>query len=75
MLFRSAVNSHFHFDHIGSNHIFEPVRAYIDAYVCGIARRGLTRADVGAQMDEDMFKGGYPEGFLPDQFLEVGEGK
>lgn len=63
-----AVNSHFHFDHIGSNHIFEPVRGYIDAYVCGIARRGLTRADVGAQMDEDMFKGGYPEGFLPDQF-------
>lgn len=63
-----AVNSHFHFDHIGSNYIYEPVRSCTDEYVSAIAKRGLTREDVGAQMDEDMFKGGYPEGFQPDQF-------
>ena len=63
-----AVNSHFHFDHIGSNHIFEPVNSCVDSYVSGIAKRGLTCADVGAQMDEDMFKGGYPQGFAPDRY-------
>lgn len=63
-----AVNSHFHFDHIGCNYIYEPVYSCTDTFVSGIAKRGLSRADVGAQMDEDMFKGGYPQGFTADKF-------
>lgn len=63
-----AINSHFHFDHIGNNHAFEPVYNYADEYVRHIAETGLRRADVGNQLDADMFKKGYPKGFNPDTF-------
>lgn len=63
-----AINSHFHFDHIGNNHTFEPVYNFTDAYVQRVAEQGLCREDTGAQMDEDMFKHGYPPGFDPDTF-------
>lgn len=63
-----AVNSHFHFDHIGNNWAFEPVYSCVDAYVKKVAENGLCREDVGAQADEEMFKFGYPTGFDPDQF-------
>ena len=45
-----TVNSHFHFDHIGNNHSFEPVYGYIDACASKVAAAGLRRADVGDQM-------------------------
>ncbi len=63
-----AVNSHAHFDHMGNNPAFQPVFGHGDGYAAGVAARGLCRADVGDQMDEEMFKGGYPEGFDPDEY-------
>ena len=63
-----TVNSHFHFDHIGNNHCFEPVYGYIDACASKVAAAGLRRADVGDQMDEAMFKEGYPDGFDPERY-------
>lgn len=63
-----AVNSHFHFDHIGNDHTFETVWNYTDNYVKKVAETGLVSADTGAQMDEEMFKYGYPEGFNPETF-------
>ncbi len=63
-----TVNSHFHFDHIGNNHNFEPVWNYTDSYVRNVAENGLVSADTGAQMDEEMFKFGYPQGFHPESF-------
>lgn len=63
-----TVNSHFHFDHIGGNHDFEPVYAYTDEYVKHIAETGLRPSDYGDQLDEEMFTGGYPKGFNPKTF-------
>lgn len=63
-----AVNSHFHFDHIGNNHAFQPVYNFTDEYVRRVANMGLYRADVGDQVDEEMFKNGWPEGFDADAF-------
>lgn len=53
---------------MGNNAAFQPVFGHVDDYAAGVAARGLCRADVGDQMDEEMFKGGYPEGFDPDRY-------
>ena len=58
-----AINSHFHFDHIGSNHLFEKVYGWKDAFADAVAKRGLKAEDMGDQMEAAMFKDGYPDGF------------
>jgi len=64
-----AVNSHFHFDHIGCNHVFQPIWSFADEYVKKAAAKGVTSADTGAQMDDEMFKFGHPENFGPESFF------
>ncbi len=61
-------NSHFHFDHIASNWEFEPVHVFEDDYVKAVARHGLPKEALGAQLDEDMFQFGYPKTLNPKNF-------
>ena len=63
-----AVNSHFHFDHIGDNHRFDFVHIFDDPYAKAIAENGLPKEGLGNQLDEAMFLFDYPKGFEPDQF-------
>lgn len=56
-----AFNSHFHFDHIGYNYLFEPMHVIDDPYVKNVAENGLPREGLGAQIEEEMFQFGYPE--------------
>lgn len=63
-----VVNSHFHFDHIGNNYKFDEVHIFDDPYAKGIAKTGLTKEELGSQLDEDMFLFDYPKGFEPDKF-------
>lgn len=63
-----AFNSHFHFDHIGYNYLFEPVHVFADSYVKNIAENGLPKEGFGAQLDEEMFQFGYPETLDAEHF-------
>lgn len=63
-----VVNSHFHFDHIAGNHNFKAVYAFDDPYVRRVAAEGLPKEALGNQLEEIMFRYGYPEGFSPDSF-------
>ena len=63
-----VVNSHFHFDHIAGNHSFSEVHAYKDEYTSRVAKQGLPKEALGNQLEEIMFRHGYPEGFDPDAF-------
>ncbi len=63
-----TVNSHFHFDHIGNNHDFEPVYIYDDPLAISIAGHGAPREALGNQLDEEMFFPSYPDGFDPAAF-------
>lgn len=63
-----VVNSHFHFDHIAGNHLFEAVHVFDDPFALRVAREGLPREALGNQLDEIMFRWGYPEGFDPAAF-------
>lgn len=63
-----AVNSHFHFDHIGDNYRFEPVLVYETDLVNEVALRGSEKDALGNQLEEDMFLLGYPQGFNPEEF-------
>lgn len=63
-----AVNSHFHFDHVGNNWKFQPVHAFDDPYVIAASKKERTSTDFGDQFEEKMFHDGYPEGFDPDAF-------
>lgn len=63
-----TVNSHFHFDHIASNHIFKSVYAYVNRYVQNVADNGLPKEALGAQTDKQFFQFGYPKGFDPENF-------
>lgn len=63
-----AANSHFHFDHIGSNHVFQPIHAYDDPYVRAVAENGLAKEALGAQLNEEMFQFGYPCTLNPETF-------
>lgn len=63
-----AVNSHFHFDHIGSNYEFQPVHIFGNQFAQDVAENGLPKEALGAQLDPQMFQFGYPRGFNPDEF-------
>ena len=63
-----TVNCHCHFDHVGCNADFQPVYVYDDPVAKRIAARGLTKEDVGPEVDEDMFQFGPPEGFVPEEY-------
>ena len=63
-----AVNSHFHFDHIGCNHLFQPMHIYDDPYAKAVAENGLPKEALGAQLDEEMFQFGYPKTLNPETF-------
>ena len=63
-----AVNSHFHFDHIGSNFLFQPIHIYDDPYAKAVAENGLPKEALGAQLDEEMFQFGYPKTLDPEKF-------
>lgn len=64
----AAANSHFHFDHIGSNHVFQPIYACDDPYVRAVAENGLPKEALGAQLNEEMFQFGYPKALNPETF-------
>lgn len=63
-----TVNSHFHFDHVGDNWRFQPVHVFNDPCARHASENGVTAADLGDQLDEDMFRMGYPEGFVPNEY-------
>lgn len=63
-----AVNSHFHFDHIGNNYCFEPVHIFDDPDSKRAAENGLPKEALGNQLEEEMFRNGYPIGFDPCGF-------
>lgn len=63
-----AVNSHFHFDHIGANHLFQPMHIYNNPFAIAVAENGLPKEALGAQIDEEMFQFGYPSTINPDTF-------
>ena len=63
-----AVNSHFHFDHIGYNYLFQPMHIYDDPYAKAVAEEGLPKEALGAQIDEEMFQFGYPKTLDPNAF-------
>ena len=63
-----TVNCHCHFDHIGNNYLFQPVHVFNHPLALRTAARGLTREQVGAEADADMFQFGYPEGFDPEEY-------
>lgn len=44
-----AVNSHFHFDHVGNNWKFQPVHAFDDPYVIAASKKERTSTDFGDQ--------------------------
>ncbi len=64
----AAVNSHCHADHIGNNWRFEPVLAFSTEASRQAARCGRRGEQLGDQLKEEAFRGGYPEGFLPEEF-------
>lgn len=63
-----TVNSHFHFDHIGYNYLFQPIHIFDDPYARKTAQNGLPKEALGAQLDEEMFQFGYPDTLNPDTF-------
>lgn len=63
-----AFNSHFHFDHIASNHEFQPIHVFEDDYVKHVAENGLPKEALGAQLDEEMFQFGYPQTLDAENF-------
>ena len=50
-----VVNCHCHFDHIENNYLFQPVHVFNHPLALRTAARGLTREQVGAEADADMF--------------------
>ena len=56
-----AFNSHFHFDHIGYNYLYEPLHVIDDPYVKAVSESGLAKESLGAQIEEEMFQFGYPK--------------
>ena len=64
----TVINCHCHFDHTGNNYVFQPVHVYDDPLALRIAEHGLTKEEVGGEMEDYMFQFGYPEGFDPDDY-------
>ncbi|MGN0735147.1 MAG: MBL fold metallo-hydrolase [Anaerovoracaceae bacterium] len=63
-----VVNSHFHFDHIANNYCFDNVHIYNDPLAIKVAQNGLPKEALGNQLEERMFRFGYPEGFSPENY-------
>lgn len=63
-----VVNSHFHFDHIANNYCFDQVYIYNDPLAKKVAAAGLPKEALGNQLEERMFRFGYPQGFLPENY-------
>lgn len=63
-----VVNSHFHFDHIADNHCFDQVHIYNDDLAKKVAATGLAKEALGNQLEERMFRFGYPKGFNPETY-------
>ncbi len=63
-----VVNSHFHFDHIANNYCFDGVHAYCDKYNKYVSEHGLPKEALGNQLEEIMFRYGYPKGFNPEEY-------
>jgi len=65
-------NSHFHFDHIGSNYAFDKVWAHVDPLVAAVAEHGLPHEAYGSQLEEEMFQFGIPEDLELGNFAAKG---
>lgn len=63
-----AFNSHFHFDHIAANHLFQPMHVWEAPHMRQVAKHGLPKEALGAQLDEEMFQFGYPVGLDVENF-------
>lgn len=63
-----VVNSHFHFDHIANNYCFDQVYIYDDPLAKEVAAGGLPKEALGNQLEERMFRFGYPKGFNPEDY-------
>lgn len=63
-----VINSHFHFDHIANNSYFEQVHAYSNPLVLKVAEQGLPKEALGNQLEEIMFRYGYPKDFDPNLY-------
>lgn len=63
-----TVNCHCHFDHTGNNYVFQPVYVFDDPLALHLAETGLTKEQVGAEADEDMFQFGFPACFDPESY-------
>lgn len=63
-----AANTHCHFDHVGNNYLFEPVRIYDNPVARRIAKNGIKMEDVGGEMDEELFQFGAPEGYVIEDY-------
>ena len=63
-----VVNSHFHFDHIANNYCFDKVHIYDDVFAKRVAAEGLPKEALGNQLEERMFRFGYPKGFSPETY-------
>lgn len=63
-----AVNTHAHFDHIGSNGQFEPVFAADTDYARYVAGRGVRYEDVESELQAECFQFGPPPGMKPEEY-------
>jgi glyoxylase-like metal-dependent hydrolase (beta-lactamase superfamily II) len=63
-----VLNSHTHFDHMGSNWRFEEVGVFDHPVSLNRAARGLPREAVAEHMGADQFARPLPPGFSPDRY-------
>ena len=64
----TVVNTHFHFDHVGGNALFDEVLVSANPLVERQAREGIPHDPLANQCDPDMFLFDYPQGFDPETF-------
>jgi glyoxylase-like metal-dependent hydrolase (beta-lactamase superfamily II) len=60
-----AVNTHWHYDHIGGNYQFEAIWAFDNDFEVGKIERGLTRWEIQFKMSPELVCTSFPDGFDP----------